>query len=137
MIIRDNGALPYVANINTATLQNQNFRTTLWTGQNLQCTLMSILPGEDVGLEMHPNTDQFLRVESGQCLVQMGNARNNLTFRQTAFDDSAIFIPAGTWHNITNIGHTPIKLYSIYAPPNHPYGTVHPTKAIAELQEGH
>jgi len=137
MIICDHGGQPYVVNINAATMQNQNFRTTLWTGNNLQCTLMTILPGESVGLEVHPHTDQFLRVEGGQGLVQMGPSKNNLSFRQTAFEDSAIFVPAGAWHNLTNIGHTPIKLYSIYAPPQHPFGTVHPTKAIAELEEGH
>jgi len=93
---------------------------------------MTIRPGEDIGLEIHPDTDQFLRIEEGQGIVQMGPSKRNLTFRQPVFADTAVFVPAGTWHNITNIGSGPLKLYSIYAPPHHRHGTVHPTKAIAE-----
>jgi len=98
----------------------------------MQLTLMTIRPGEDIGLEIHAKDDQFLCIVEGQGIVQMGPSRNNLTFRQPAFPNTAIFIPAGTWHNVTNIGHTPMRLYSIYAPPHHPHGTVHHTKAIAE-----
>jgi len=93
---------------------------------------MSIPPGGDIGLEIHPDVDQFLRIEQGQGIVQMGRDRRNMNFRQTVFNDFAVFVPAGTWHNITNIGNMPLKLYSIYAPPHHPHGTVHHTKAIAE-----
>jgi len=96
---------------------------------------MCIPPGGDIGLEIHHDTDQFLRIEEGQGLVQMGNSRSNLNIRQPVFKDSAIFVPVGTWHNITNIGTTPLRLYSIYAPPHHPHGTVHRTKAIAEKME--
>lgn len=129
---RDHGPQPYVVNIEQATLRNNNYRTTLWTGGYLQLTLMTIRPGEDIGLEIHPDTDQFLRIEEGQGIVQMGPSKRNLTFRQPVFADTAVFVPAGTWHNITNIGSGPLKLYSIYAPPHHRHGTVHPTKAIAE-----
>ena len=129
----DHGRRPYVVDINRATLGNPNYRTTIWTGQHLQSTLMSIPPSGDIGLEVHPDNDQFLRIEQGQGIVQMGRDRKNLNFRQTVFDDFAIFVPAGTWHNITNIGNTPLKLYTIYAPPHHPPGTVHATKAIAEM----
>jgi len=94
---------------------------------------MTIPPGGEIGLELHPDTDQFLRIEEGQGIVQMGATRNNLNFRQTVFEDFAIFVPAGTWHNLTNIGRTPLKLYSIYAPPHHPPGTVHATKAISDM----
>jgi len=131
----DYGPRAFVVDIHKATLNNENFRTALWTGKNLQLTLMNIPVGEDIGLEVHPHVDQFLRIEEGQGLVQMGNTRDNLTFRQPAYDDSAIFIPAGAWHNVTNTGNIPLKLYSIYAPPNHPRGTVHQTKAIAEAAE--
>lgn len=137
MILRDYGPQPYVVNINAATMQNHNFRTALWTGRNMQLTVMLIPPGESIGLEVHPHTDQFLRLEGGQGLVQMGPDRNHLPFRQMAFEDSAIFVPAGTWHNLTNVGHEPIRLYTIYAPPEHKHGTVHHTKAIAEMEEGH
>jgi len=130
--ITDYGPYPFVINISKATIHNDTFRTALWTGRHIQLTLMSIPVGENIGLEVHPNVDQFLRIEEGQGLVQMGNSRDNLYLRQPAFEDYAIFIPAGTWHNVTNTGRKPLKLYSIYAPPNHPWGTIHQTKAIAE-----
>jgi mannose-6-phosphate isomerase-like protein (cupin superfamily) len=129
------GPYPFVTDISKATLNNNTFRTALWTGNHLQLTLMSIPPGEDIGLEMHPTVDQMLRIEDGQALVQMGDSKDYLYFRQPAYDDYAIFIPAGTWHNVTNTGSKPLKLYSVYAPPNHPRGTVHQTKAIAEASE--
>lgn len=115
--IRDYGPEPFVMNINEVTKQNNNFRTALWTGNHLQVTLMSINVGESIGLEMHPDVDQFIRIEQGYGLVQMGNNKNNLNFERKVYDDFAIIIPAGKWHNLTNIGNVPIKLYSIYAPP--------------------
>ena len=133
----DYGPRPFVVDIQKATMHNNNFRTALWTGTHLQLTLMSIAPGEDIGLEAHPHVDQFLRIEEGQGVVEMGEQKDQLHFKQMAFEDSAIFIPAGTWHNLTNTGNKPIKLYSIYAPPNHPKGTVHQTKEIAEQMEHH
>ena len=132
----DHGPKPFAVDINKATLSNDNYRTTLWTGKNLQLTVMSIPPGTDIGLEVHHDHDQFLRIEDGQGLAQMGNAANNLYFSQIVHDDSAVFVPAGVWHNITNIGKKPLKLYSIYAPPEHKHGTIHETKAIAEATEG-
>lgn len=129
---RDHGPRPHVIDINKATLENNTYRTALWTGPHLQLTVMCIRPGEDIGLEVHHDTDQFIRIEEGQGMVQMGPSRRNLNFRQPVFKDFAVFVPAGTWHNITNIGHTPMRVYTIYAPPHHPHGTVHATKAIAE-----
>jgi len=133
----DFGPRPFVVDIAKATLHNDTYRTALWTGPHLQLTVMNILPREDIGLEVHPHVDQFLRLEQGQGLCQMGNSKDNLYFEQPVFDDTAVFVPAGYWHNITNTGNTPMKLYTIYAPPNHPPGTVHATKQIAELEEGH
>lgn len=130
--IKDYGAEPFVININEVTKQNNNFSTALWTGEYLQVTLMNINVGESIGLEMHPNLDQFIRIEQGYGLVQMGDNKNNLNFVRKVYDDFAIVIPAGKWHNLTNIGNLPIKLYSIYAPPQHPKGTIHRTKADAE-----
>ena len=124
----DFGPAPFVVDINKATLHNDNFRTALWTGPHLQLTLMSIAVGEDIGLEVHEDHDQFLRIESGQGITLMGDSKEHLYLQQPVFDDSAIFIPAGTWHNIINTGSTPLKLYSIYAPPEHPWGTIHETK---------
>ncbi|WP_252502491.1 cupin domain-containing protein [Sporosarcina sp. Marseille-Q4943] len=135
IMLRDYGANPFVVNINEATKQNSTFRTALWTGKHLQVTLMSIDVGEDIGLEMHPDVDQFLRVEQGQGIVRMGKSKDNLNFERSVYDDSAILLPAGTWHNLINTGNIPLRLYSIYAPPNHPFGTVHVTKADALAAE--
>ncbi|MBV4416769.1 cupin domain-containing protein [Clostridium tyrobutyricum] len=132
----DYGPQPFVVDIDKATKQNNNFRTALWTGSHLQLTLMSINPGDDIGLEMHPNVDQFIRVEEGNGIVRMGNSRNNLDFEEKVEDDFAIIIPAGKWHNVINTGNKPLKVYSIYAPPNHPHSTVHVTKEDAEAAEG-
>ncbi|WP_269409892.1 cupin domain-containing protein [Lentibacillus daqui] len=134
-VVRDHGKQPFVVDIEKAAEQNRTFRTALWTGEHLQVTLMSIRVGEDIGLEVHPSTDQFLRIEEGKGIVQMGDSKNNLTFRQNVQEDSAIFVPAGTWHNVTNTGNVPLKLYSIYAPPEHPFGTVHVTKKDAIAAE--
>ena len=132
----DYGPNPYVTDINRATNENSNFRTTLWTGKYLQSTLMSIPPDGDIGLEVHPDTDQFLRIESGSGCAFMGPQQNAIGGCRPVRNDSAVFVPAGTWHNATNTGSKPLRLYSIYAPPNHPWGTVHQTKAIAEAEEG-
>lgn len=129
---RDYGPLPFVININEAAELNNNYRTALWTGKHLQVTLMSIRVGGDIGLEIHPNLDQFIRIEEGQGIVGMGDTRDNLDFQRRVYDDVAIMIPAGKWHNVINTGNIPLKLYAIYAPPEHPHGTVHKTKEDAE-----
>lgn len=133
----DYGSEPFVVDINSATIQNPNFRTTFWTGDNLQLTLMSIPVGGEIGLESHPHLDQFLRIESGCGRVMMGSTRDRLNYQTNAGDDYAIFIPSGTWHNLVNTGNRPIKLYSIYAPTQHPHGTIHRTKADADASEHH
>ena len=132
--MQDNGPNPYVVNIEELTLQNENFRTAAWPGSNLQMTLMTIQPGEDIGLEVHEDHAQFLRIEQGTARVEMGPTETRL---QTwdAEDDFAIFVPAGVWHNVVNTGEEPLKLYSIYAPPEHAHGTIHETKAIADEAE--
>lgn len=126
--LRDYGPEPFVINIAEATKRNPNFRTVLWTGCYLQLTLMSINPGEDIGLEIHPFVDQFIRIEQGQGLVQMGDSKECLDFQRMVYENDVILIPAGKWHNLINTGNIPLKLYSIYAPPEHPRGTVHVTK---------
>lgn len=133
----DYGPDPFVTNIARATLQNPYFRSALWTGEHLQLTLMSIPVGGEIGLEVHPNTDQFLRLESGYGQVMMGPSPDRLNYQAAVTDDYAIFVPAGTYHNVINVGKIPMKLYSIYAPPQHPRGTVQATKAIADAEEGH
>ncbi|WP_103107423.1 cupin domain-containing protein [Brevibacillus reuszeri] len=129
--LQDYGPKPLVIDIDQAAKQNNNYRTTLWTGKYFQVTLMSINVGDDIGLEVHPETDQFIRIEEGQGLVQMGPRKDSLNFQEMAYDGYAIMVPAGTWHNVINTGNTPLKVYVIYAPPHHPFGTVHVTKADA------
>ncbi|HCH34904.1 MAG: Cupin 2, conserved barrel domain protein [Candidatus Saccharibacteria bacterium GW2011_GWC2_48_9] len=131
----DHGDTPYVVDIQEATVGNDTFRTTLWTGANLQLTLMTLQPGDDIGLEVHEDHDQFLRIEEGNGLVQMGSNKDELDFEAKVEDDSAVFVPAGSWHNLTNTGDIPLRLYSIYGPGEHPRGTVHETKAEADAAE--
>jgi len=135
--LKDHGPSPYTVNIETATVQNPNYRTALWTGTNLQLTLMSIPVGGEIGLEVHPDIDQFLRIEEGRGRVQMGDAEDDLDFDQEIGDDWVVLVPAGKWHNITNVGDEPMKVYSIYAPPEHPHGAVHATKAEGDAAEDH
>jgi len=132
---KDFGPFPFVVNIEKATVQNPYYRRVLWTGEHLQVTLMNIPPGQDIGLERHPHTDQFLRIEHGEAMVLMGAQEHHLDFRQPAFDGYAIVVPAGTWHNVVNTGTQPLQLYSVYAPPNHAAGVVHTTKEMAEQME--
>lgn len=131
----DNGCNPYVANIEHLTRQNTNFRTAIWTGCHLQMTVMCIPPCGEIGLEIHTDTDQFIRIEQGTAVVKMGEWKDKLSFQKNLCKGDGIFIPAGTWHNIYNVGMKPLKLSSIYAPPNHPKGTIHRTKEDAEKEE--
>lgn len=126
--IMDYGPMPFVANIKELAKQNNNFRTALWTGNYLQITLMSIPAGESIGLEVHPNLDQFIQIEQGSGIVKMGDSQNSLDFQRKVGEGFSFVIPAGKWHNLINTGNEPIKLFSIYAPPQHPKGTVHYTK---------
>ena len=128
---QDQGGKPFVINIEEAAERNRNYRRVLWTGKHLQVVLMSIPVGGDIGLEMHPNVDQFIRIEQGHAQVQMGERRDRLNFVRRVSEDDAILIPAGTWHNVINVGFVPLKLYTLYAPPEHPKGTVQRTKAEA------
>jgi mannose-6-phosphate isomerase-like protein (cupin superfamily) len=130
--IQDIGPQPQSFDLETATVENENYRTVAWSGKYLQLTLMSIPVGEDIGLEAHPETDQFLRLDAGRGRVQMGPAKDQLEFEQEVADGWAIFVPAGTWHNVTNIGDEPMQLYAVYAPVHHSAGKVHATSQDAE-----
>lgn len=130
----DHGENPYVLNPEHMAMKNQNFRTTVWTGKYLQMTLMRIPPCGEIGLELHPDTDQFIRVERGRAVVKMGKAKNQLDFRQNLCTGDGVFIPAGVWHNVVNLGECPLRITSIYAPPHHPKGTIHRTKEEAERE---
>ena len=129
----DYGPDPYVANIERLALQNQNFRTAIWTGDNLQMTVMCIQPCDEIGMEVHECVDQFIRVEQGIACAQMGNCKYELDFQKQMCTGDAVFVPAGMWHNVKNIGKMPLKLSVIYAPPNHERGTVHKTKKTANI----
>lgn len=131
-LVTDHGPEPFVAHIMGAARQNQNFRTAFWTGSHLQMTLMHIPVCGEIGLEVHPDTDQLIRVESGRALVSVGACRESVDFQCRLSTGEGIFVPAGTWHNVRNTGDCPLKLSSVYAPPHHPRGTVHRTKEDAQ-----
>lgn len=128
----DHGDEPYVVDIEQETIDNTEYRRTLWTGKHLQLTVMSIEVGDDVGLEVHEENDQFLRVEKGTGRTEMGPAEDDLPFVREVKDDDVILVPAGTWHNVINTGDEPLKLYALYGPPDHEPGTEHPTHEDAE-----
>ncbi|RJP47736.1 MAG: cupin domain-containing protein [Armatimonadetes bacterium] len=116
----------FVTNIEEQTENNTNFRQVIFTAPHSQLVLMSLQPGEDIGLEVHDNVDQFLRIEKGEGKVVMDGQEQDIK------DGSAIVVPAGTQHNVLNTGDKPLKLYTIYSPANHPEGTIHKTKEEAE-----
>lgn len=122
----------FVDNIEKLTLSNKNFRKVLFTGKFCQLVVMSLKPGEDIGMEVHPGVDQFFRVDSGTGKVVMGSEEKRLK------DGFAIVVPAGTKHNVVNTSKTEdLKLYTVYSPPNHPKGTVHKTWEEAMEYEKH
>lgn len=125
----------WVDDIEKATLDNETFRTVLFTGKHLQMTVMSLKPGEEIGVEMHEGTDQFIRLEQGSGEVRMGSSEDDLSEVHRVEDDWAAIIPGGTWHNVVNTGDEDMRLYSIYTPPEHPDGTVHQDKAEADAYE--
>ncbi len=126
---------PWVGDIEQETLGNGTFRTVVFTGEHTQLTVMSIEPGDDIGGEVHDGHDQFIRIESGSARVELGGSEGAPAKVQEVGDDWAVIIPSGTWHNVVNTGSEPLKVYSLYSPPEHPDGTVHRTKADAEAAE--
>ena len=120
-----------IADIEARTTANTDFRRVLFTGPHLQLVLMSLEPGDEIGQEIHDDTDQFFRVETGTGLVSVDDVDTPIG------DGSGIVIPAGTRHNIKNTGSEPLKLYTLYAPPEHADGIVRHTKADAEREPEH
>lgn len=131
----DLGNMPAVVNIHQETLTNKNYRKAIWTGDHLQMTVMSIPAGGEIGLEIHNETDQFIRVEYGVASVYMGKTKQDVRFYGNANSDYGIFVPAGTWHNVLNEQNIQLKIYTIYAPPKHAIGTIDKTKFEADLAE--
>ena len=132
---QDLGAKPCLINIRKETECNKNFRTVIWTGKHLQVTVMSIPVGGEIGLERHDDVDQFIKVESGCANVYMGACKEEVKLVGKVNANYAVVIPAGTWHNILNACSCPLKVYSVYAPPQHPLGTIHKSKLDSDLAE--
>ena len=118
----------YCENIEAATLENDDFRRVLYTGHNLQLVLMTLQPGEEIGSEIHDDRDQFFRIEEGQGVVDIDGAANAVS------DDFAVIVPAGARHNVRNTGNRPLRLYTVYGPPEHLDGIVQATKAEADAR---
>jgi mannose-6-phosphate isomerase-like protein (cupin superfamily) len=121
----------YVTNIERDTIANEDYRRVLFTGPNTQLVLMTLKPGEEIGEETHGEHDQFIRVEAGEGVVLLDGKRTALA------DGSAVVIPAGTRHNVVNTSKSePLKLYTLYSPPEHPDGTIQHTKADEAREKG-
>lgn len=121
----------YIANIEHETESNENFRKVLYTDERLQLVVMHLRPNEDIGEEVHA-LDQFIRIKDGSARVVLNGEQQEIS------DESVVIIPAGTKHNIINTSSDqPLKLYTLYAPPEHAQGTIHTTKADAEAAEHH
>lgn len=135
MQIIDNGPQPNTFDIESATVENTTYRTVAWTGKYLQVTLMSIPVGNSIGLEVHPETDQFLRIDAGHGRCVMGPSADEMTFEQDVEDGWSIQVPAGVWHDVVNTGDEPLQVYAIYAPVHHAQGIVQATAEDAEADE--
>ena len=125
----------YSGSIEEQTLKNRYFRQVLFTGKHAQLVVMCLKPGEEIGNEVHPNVDQFFRIEKGRLRFVLGNGKET----RVAKNGDAVIVPAGTYHNIINASKGESKLYTIYSPPNHPDGTIHKTKkdAVKAEEEEH
>ena len=121
----------YVDDIEKVTLANTDFRRVLYTGANLQLVLMTLQPGEEIGEETHDDRDQFFRIEEGKGAISIDGRRHEVE------DDFAVIVPAGARHNVINSGSAPLKLYTIYGPPEHRDATVHRTRNDALADEEH
>ena len=121
----------FVDNIEDLTEDNTDFRRVLYTGKHMQLVLMSLAPGEEIGEEVHDDGDQFFRVEEGSGEVIIDGKAHPIE------DDIAVIVPAGARHNVRNTGDEPLRLYTIYAPPEHVDGTMHATKAEADASDEH
>ena len=124
-----------IINVKKLTCLNDYFRKEIWTGTYSQITAMSIPAGGEIGLELHNDLDQILVVEYGIASVYTGKTKNSVIFKGCANVECAVIIPAGTYHNIINEQSCPLKLFSIYAPPKHPVGTIHKNKFDSDLED--
>jgi len=118
----------YHDNIEEQTLANSDFRRVLYTGHQLQLVLMTLQPGDEIGSEVHDDRDQFFRFEEGEGMVDIDGVEHRVG------DGSGVIVPSGARHNVRNTGSAPLKLYSIYAPPEHRDGAIQSTKAEADAR---
>ena len=121
----------YCDNIERETVGNEDFRRVLYTGEHLQLVLMTLQPQEEIGEEVHPDRDQFFRIEEGQGAVDINGVENRVE------DDFAVIVPAGARHNVRNIGSVPLRFYTLYGPPEHKDGIMQATKAEADERHSH
>jgi mannose-6-phosphate isomerase-like protein (cupin superfamily) len=121
----------YVGPIEKTTVQNNYFRRVIFTGKHAQLVVMCLQGGEEIGNEVHPDVDQFFRIEEGSAKFVFNGTEEHLVH-----DGDAVIVPAGTYHNVINASDSkPLQLYTVYSPPNHPDGTIHKTKAEADAAE--
>lgn len=130
--MEDRESSPMIMDVCKVAKENSNFRKSVWTGKCMQMTIMSIPPRGEIGLEVHEKTDQMIRVEQGRGIAMMGNCQCRPNMELEISEGDVVFVPAGTWHNIRNIGREPLKLSSTYAPPAHPKGTVQKSREDAD-----
>jgi mannose-6-phosphate isomerase-like protein (cupin superfamily) len=116
----------YCDDIQRQTIDNEDFRRVLYTGGHLQLVLMTLQPGEEIGEEVHDGIDQFFRVEEGEGVITIDGRENRVS------DDYAVIVPSGARHNVRNTGDEPLRLYTIYGPPEHKDGIVQSTKKEAD-----
>ena len=121
----------YIDNIEKVTIANRDFRRVLYTGAHLQLVLMTLQPGEEIGAETHDDRDQFFRIEEGKGEIHIDGNKHAVE------DDFAVIVPAGALHNVVNTGSEPLRLYTIYGPPEHKDGIVRATKQEADEKEEH
>lgn len=118
-------------NIERESMNNANYRKAIFTGEHLQVVLMSLKPGEEIGLEVHPHTDQFFRIEKGRALFLLSVSKDARPSEHVLTNGDALVVPASTWHNVKNDSiRSYLKLYTIYAPPKHPAGTIEHSKPL-------
>ena len=133
-IEKDYGGEELALNMDRAVVENQNFRTTIWTGEHMQITLMCIKAGSEIGLEKHETLDQMLYILEGEGSLYTGKKEEDVKYIGEVGHGYAIVIPAGYYHNVVNKGSSPIKLFSVYAPPAHAKGTIHRTKEDSDRE---
>ena len=127
----------WAGNIERITLENPNYRKVIYTGKAMQLVVMTLEPGEEIDFEVHDDIDQFIRVEEGVATLTTSDVKGGTTESVVFGADWATIVSAGTWHKVSNAGLGPLRLYTIYSPPEHADGTIHRTRADADADPHH